>query len=357
MALSLSPSSYNGLSSLSALGGWGHDNCPCSFIAPQFEHLWVKMHSLPYGQPPGALLRRRHIPLFHVFFAGGLTLAPPLLDHRSSGLLPFPVKALTSDTGCPDPVCCCKSWTHPCVCRSSRSATSNGSDIKLGPGRQETYCHGSSQVHDRSSEAAISIWNCMSYSSHANLLAAFWYSRSTVWRWATMHGIISADFFAMTAIYRVKHLTQVIMSITRCCPLCPWAAWNWLRAPTRLSWRVEADLPCSASLRERGAGRNSSMSTYSPLHTFSTVFIGRVGRPFAVRYRDGFGSVLSFGSPPVGSDIRSGSIEEKGLFPESNAGRSGDLAIVGRPIPSVTEAGGSAPSGQGVPRQGWSTFN
>ena len=47
-------------------------------------------------------------------------------------------------------------------------------------------------------------------------------------------------------------------------------------------------LRCSARRSACGAGRNSSMSTYSSLHAFSASFVGIVGRPLATRRRAGF---------------------------------------------------------------------
>ena len=57
------------------------------------------------------------------------------------------------------------------------------------------------------------------------------------------------------------------------------------------------------------------MSTYSNFHTFSTSFIGSVGRPFATRYLDGFGSVLSNCEPPPEIPVSHGIRAEKGLLP------------------------------------------
>ena len=54
-------------------------------------------------------------------------------------------------------------------------------------------------------------------------------------------------------------------------PFCCLLAWNWSRAPARLSWRDEAGVPCSASWSNQRAGRNSSMSMYSMFHAFSTI--------------------------------------------------------------------------------------
>ena len=164
------------------------------------------------------------------------------------------------------------------------SARSNGSRAELGPGRYEIYCQGSPHFHARSSDAASSILNWMSYSCHAELSGAFWWRFSTVCRWATMLGIVSEWRLAITAKYNEKHVVHVSTSSTRRWDLwCSWVAWNWLRAPTKLSCSEGVGFPSSASRRERGAGRNSSMSTYWRAHAFSTSFIGSVGRPLATR--------------------------------------------------------------------------
>ena len=57
-------------------------------------------------------------------------------------------------------------------------------------------------------------------------------------------------------------------------------------APTRLSYWEGFAFSRSASRSDRGAGRNSSISTNSSLCAFSTTFAGKVGRPFSIRTQD-----------------------------------------------------------------------
>jgi len=130
-----------------------------------------------------------------------------------------------------------------------------------------------------------------------------------------MLGNGSADFLDITAMYREKQRVHVVKSVTRFCDLCCCNAWNWLNAPTRLSWREEDGFPCAASRSERGAGRNSSMSTYSRFQAFSTSFMGSIGKPFATRYLDGFDSDLSLGSEGPGKEASKGIMDANGLSP------------------------------------------
>ena len=116
----------------------------------------------------------------------------------------------------------------------------------------------------------------MSYSSQASWLNALCWRRIMVCKCTTMLGTISGDFFDSRAMYWEKQRVHVIMSVTCLWALCCCIAWNWLKAPTRLSWREEDGLSCSSIRSERGAGRNSSMSTYSRFHTLSTSFMGRL---------------------------------------------------------------------------------
>ena len=62
------------------------------------------------------------------------------------------------------------------------SATPNGSPTVLGPGKHDTHCQGSPLVHVLSFDAASSIRNWISNSSHASWLAAFSWRRYTVCR-------------------------------------------------------------------------------------------------------------------------------------------------------------------------------
>ena len=100
---------------------------------------------------------------------------------------------------------------------------SNGSPRGFGPGRHEMYCHASPHIHERSVDDASSIRNWTSYSSW---LVAFCWRRSTVCRWATISGTISGDHWDYTTMKRVKHWTQVIMSVTRLWDWCCCNAWN-----------------------------------------------------------------------------------------------------------------------------------
>ena len=75
----------------------------------------------------------------------------------------------------------------------------------------------------------------------------------------------------------------------------------------------EADDLCSAIRSERGAGRNSSISTYSKFQTLSTSFMGRVGKPFSTRYLNGFASTLSPVSGGPGKEASNGMMEANGL--------------------------------------------
>ena len=80
-------------------------------------------------------------------------------------------------------------------------------------------------------------------------LGAFWCNFRTVWRCATMLGIMSILSLAITAMYSVKHLVQLTTSRTRrwdCC--CCWMAWNWLNASTRLSCREGVGLASTSPL-------------------------------------------------------------------------------------------------------------
>ena len=116
------------------------DMRPCSSMAPQPVHRCIKIHTLPYGQPPAVLLWSLQTPFF-CFFRGGL--GAPLSPTGSSGRFPFPLVGVGVPT----------------------SATWKGSLGTCCPGRHATYCHGSPHVQARSADAAISIRNWMSYSS------------------------------------------------------------------------------------------------------------------------------------------------------------------------------------------------
>ena len=129
-----------------------------------------------------------------------------------------------------------------------------------------------------------------------------------------MLGTISADFSHWTAMYRVKQRVHVVMSNMRLCNLRCCIAWNWLKAPTKLSWREGDGLPCSASRNARGAGRNSSFSTYSKFQTFSTSFIGSVGKPFATRYLHDFASVFPLHSAVPSNDASKGIMRRMGVI-------------------------------------------
>ena len=160
----------------------------------------MKIHSLPYGHPLGATLNSLQIPAFFCFFPGCLSDPAVLSPSGSLGLFPFPA-ALRSG------------WVAP-------PNISKGSPRGLGPGRHDMYCHASPHVHERSVDAASSIRNWISYSSHASWLVAFCWRRSTVCKWATISGTISGDRWDSTAVKRVKQRTQVIMSITRLWDRC-----------------------------------------------------------------------------------------------------------------------------------------
>lgn len=137
------------------------------------------MHYLPFGQLPGTVFNRRHIPPLQGFFTGGLTPAIALLDPGSIGLFPFPGYAAWS-LGSSFLLASCRGpWPTSFGCCPSHSDRSNGSLEGFGPGRQDTYSHESLHVHDRSSEAAISMRNWISYSGHANLYVTFWWSCKT----------------------------------------------------------------------------------------------------------------------------------------------------------------------------------
>ena len=82
------------------------------------------------------------------------------------------------------------------------------------------------------------------------------------------------------------------MSIARRSDFCCCMAWNWFSAPTRLSCREYDGFPCSAMYSVRGIDKNSSISTYSRFHTFSTSLVGSVGSPFATRYLARFDSAF-----------------------------------------------------------------
>ena len=141
----------------------------------------MKIHSLPYGQPLGAELNSRQTPVFLGFFAGSFGCVTPLSASGSMGLFPFPTPNRWDD------------W-------ASSTENLNGSARELGPGKHDMYCHGSPHVQARSAEAASSIRNWMSYSSQASWLDAFCWRRSTVCKWATMLGTISAAFLDSTAM-------------------------------------------------------------------------------------------------------------------------------------------------------------
>ena len=222
------------------------------------------------------MLNSRQTPAFLGFFGSGFAWIAPLSASSSMGRFPFPAPGRWNGWG-------------------FSANISNGSPVELGPGRHETYGHGSQHVQAWSADAANSIRNCMSYSSQASWLDTLCWRRNTVCKCATMLGTISGDFFDSTAMYREKQRVHVIMSVTRLWALCCCIAWNWLNAPIRLSWREEDDYSCSAIRSERGAGRNSSMSTYSGFHTLSTSFMGSFGRPFSSRYLTGFASALLHG--------------------------------------------------------------
>ena len=151
---------------------------PCSSMTPQPEQRWRKIQSLPYGQPFGAVLWSRPTP-FRAFFTGGLAWVPL---SCSAGRFPLALPPAAT----------------------SSSATSKGSGEGSCPGKHGTYCQGSPEVHDRSADAANSIRNCISYSSHASWFVAFCWRRSTVCRCATMLGTMSAAFLESTAMYRIK---------------------------------------------------------------------------------------------------------------------------------------------------------
>ena len=81
-------------------------------------------------------------PFFSFFWGGRGT---PFSPSWSGGCFPFPF-----ETG-----------------ETASSETSKGSFGRCWLGRHAMYCHGSPHVHALSAEAAISILNWMSYSSHA----------------------------------------------------------------------------------------------------------------------------------------------------------------------------------------------
>ena len=105
-----------------------------------------------------------------------------------------------------------------------------------------------------------------------------------------------------------------------------------MRPPTRLSWKDEIGVPCSDRQSDRGAGRNSFMSTYSLFHAFTTVLMESVGRPLATKYCDGLVVDLCRGSASIDNVISSGSIDANGLVTRSTPGCSADSEIVGSPI-------------------------
>ena len=135
-----------------------------------------------------------------------------------------------------------------------------------------------------------------------------------------------------------------MISVTRRFALCCCCAWNWLSAPTRLSCREDGAAPCSARRRDRGAGRRSSISTNSKFHTFCTTFIGRVGRPFAIRYRVIFGSAVSLGPVAEERDVSHGMSGAKGLLSLVDPSPLTPSSIVGRPSLLMASLGGPLPS-------------
>ena len=152
----------------------GHARRPWSSVTPQLVHWCAKMHSFPYGQPLGAVLNSLHTALLGLL-AACFRVELPLSPSCSAGRLPFPFG-------------------------SSASEMSKGSSAGLWPGRHATYFHGSPDVHALSAEAASSMRNWMSYSSHASWEDALWWRRRTVWRCTTMLGTIPGSFFDSTAI-------------------------------------------------------------------------------------------------------------------------------------------------------------
>ena len=131
---------------------------------------------------------------------------------------------------------------------------------------------------------------------------------------------------------------------------CFWRAWNWLNAPTRLSCREWEGLLCSAIRSDRGAGRNSSISTYSRFHIFSTSFVGRVGSPFATKYLVGFGPDFSDWLPLVDREVNHGMRGAKGFCCSSGICCCPGTSLDPSPSPRSTSADGILPNSLQSPK-------
>ena len=188
---------------------------------------------------------------------------------------------------------------------TANSARSNESWFVLGPGRQETYCQGSPSDHTWTSQAAISMQKCISYSSHAALLGALWCSFRAVWRWATIHWTMSHCCLALTAMYRVEHLIQVMMSRTRNCVFWLGRETDWMPRPGFPAVMVLA-FPALPNEETMGLAEIPPCQCTPGSRSYQTSFSGRV-------HSQKFSDPIQFGIRPVAkkfccvSGYRSGS--------------------------------------------------
>ena len=118
-------------------------------------------------------------------------------------------------------------------------------------------------------------------------------------------------------------------------------------APTRASCRDGFGFACSASRRDRGVGRNSSISTNSRLCALSTSLAGSVGRPFMISC---WGFASAFFCSVLVMEDRNGRIAANG-FTTDPAGCCASCGKVGIPKLLSTSADGTTilvrPIGEG----------